>query len=238
MANPTATYGDLLNRIARRGHKNRNRTGEEADVQHWAQAGIERVENEMPWNHLRTTTSFTLVADQYNYDLPNAISRLDAESLRAGGEGSYLIYQRRPENIDSRIGPQWKDSSTDPGTPEYWCEHASELWIGPKPDADYVAANPTLYCYAWATDLYVISQIADVTDATEVNAVSLRIPLRLRELYVVAALAEGLQQEDDPDWGAMDSRYENLIVKIRGDREVVRIDTRPQVPDWAHLQSF
>jgi len=238
MANPTATYGDLLNRVARRGHKTRSRSDEEQDIQHWVTAGIERVENEMAWPHLGDDFTITLAADTYEYDLPNSIYRIDEESMRYAGEGSYLKHERRPANIDGVLGPTWRDSGTDASTPEYWCLVGQKLWIGPKPSTAFVAANPTIYGYGWKSDLYAISQISDTTDSTEVDAVSLFVPLFLRELYVMAALAEGLQQEDDPEWRAIDDKYNNIIIRIRGDQNVVRVNTRPQVPDWVYLMEF
>jgi len=227
MANPTITYGTFLDRIARRGHKTRSRADEEADVQHWAQAGIERVENEMAWDHLGDDFTITLVEDQYKYDFPDAFYKFDEESLRYAGEGSYLKHERRPANIDGILGPTWRDAATDPSTPEYWALQGPKIWIGPKPSATFVAANPTVYGYGWKSDLFAINAITDPTDSAEVNAVSLLMPAYLVELYVQAALAEGLQQEDDPDWVRIDDKFTNNIIRIRGDRNVVRVNTRP-----------
>ncbi len=238
MPNTTAKYGAILDRVAARTHKSRLRADEEADVQRWTEAGIERVENELPWNHLRGNMEITLVADTYSYAIPNGFRRPDAESLRWGGEGSYLIYKRRPENIDGAIGPQWKDTATTASQPIYWAESGPNLFIGPKPDTDFVAANPTLYGYGWQTDLYTIANLVDATDKTEVDALTLLVPLWLRELYVIAALCEGLQQEDDSDWNNMENKYEKIIVKYRGDKDVVQINTRPDINAWAQRIEF
>jgi hypothetical protein len=238
MANPTSTYKTILDRVAQRAHKIRTRADEELDVQAWTEAAIERVENELPWNYLRAELTISLVADQYLYDMPDLFRRIDAETLRYGGEGTYLKYERRPERIDGQLGPQWRDSSTSPATPLYWCEFGQQIMVGPKPSSEFIATNPTLYGYGWKSDLFAIENLADKTDKTEVDALTLMIPLWLRELFVVAALAEGLQQEDDREWADMENKYEKLIVRYRGDKDVVQINTRPDIVAWAHLRQF
>lgn len=228
----TITWGTLTDRIARRAHKNLDIDEDRDDVEYYAKAGIELVESEEAWRWLRTAYTISLVAGTYQYNWPAGMARFDVRTFRYGGLNTYLGWGRRPENIDTELSPTWRTDTSLNGTPRLFVDHGQTFWFGPTPDAAFVASNPTMYFYGWATDLYTISQLAGVDQATD-DAVSLKIPTDRAELYICAALKEGLQQEDDPDWVRFEQKFQNALGKARAFNVDVNTDEQLQQPEWA-----
>jgi hypothetical protein len=225
------TWGELKDRISRRSHKNLQRTVQSEDVEYWAKAGIEMVEQEEAWPWLRTTNTITLVADQYEYNWPAALARYDAESFRYGSSTSYLVDMGRPERMDFALGPAWRDSATTSATPEYFCAFGRNFWIGAKPGSTFVTANPTVYFYGWKSDTYTLTQ--SPTDATVLS-----IPREVADCYVVAALSTGLQQEDDPDWARLRQTHDQNMIKLRGMDESIDANKETRLPRFARHMEY
>lgn len=234
----TITWGDLLDRVARRGHKTLAVTAERDDVVEAAKEGIERVESENSWEWLRSAQTLTLAAEDYDYAWAAGIDRFDVHSFRYGGRGTNLHYLRRPENIDAELGPDWRTDTSKAGTPRYFATSGQNFWIAPMPSAAFVASYPTVYYYAWSSDLYTISQIDTTATTTAQDATSLLIPLRALSVYTHASLAALLQQEDDPDWQRFDQLAERGMAKLRGYSEAISGDSEMDLPDFAHLMDY
>lgn len=221
-----ATWGTLKDRVASRAHKVLTRTLEDTDVEQWCMGGVEMVESEEPWNHLRTAETITLVGGTYEYAWPTYLARFVTASFRYGGSGTELTYARRPEHIDTRLNPDWRTGG-DTGTPLYFVEFGTNFWIAPVPSTAFVTSNGTIYYYGWKTDLYTINEGAADDDA-------LLYPLRMVELYTVASLIAGLQQEDDPDWRQFEGYYNRLLNKYIGFDESIEVDEGIEPPDFAY----
>lgn len=233
------TWGTLTDRIARRAHKNLDNDDERADVEYYAKAGIEEVEAHEAWFWLRTAYTITLAPNDYDYNWPVGLARFDVRSFRYGaGVDSYLTYARRPENIDFELGPSWRTDSAKYGTPRWFVDYGETFWLGKVPDATFVAANPTLYFHGWCTDLYTISQIDSTATQTVQDATTLKIPINRVELYVCAALKEGLQQEDDPDWVKIENKFEKQLQRARSFNIDVNTDAHLQSPEFAKRMEF
>lgn len=230
------TWGELKNRIALRAHKKLNRTDEVGDVEYWAKAGIEAVENDEAWPWLRSANTIAIGSPDsgttYQYAWPAALSRFDSRSFHCGGSGSYLAYARRPENIDEILGPQWRTDAAQAGEPGYVVEFGRTFWLAPAPTAAFATDNPTLHYYGWSSDLATI-ELEATTDST-----TLLMPRRTVDTYVCAALKEGLQQEDDPDWRIFESKFRSQVQNLRAFNEVVAGDAELALPDFSYNMRF
>ena len=230
------TWGELKDRIALRAHKKLGRTDETNDVEYWAKAGIEAVESEDAWPWLRSANTVAIGSPDsgttYQYAWHDALTRFDARSFRYGGSGSYLAYARRPENIDEILGPHWRTDSDQVGEPKYIVEFGRTFWLAPAPSSAFATSNPTLYYYGWNSDLATI-ELTATTDST-----TLLMPRRAVDTYVCAALKEGLQQEDDPDWRIFESKFRSQIQNLRSFNEVVSGDAEVALPDFTYNMRF
>ena len=227
----TVTWGELKDRISRRAHKNLARDVQNLDVEYWAKAGIELVEQEDAWPWLRVAETLTLVTDQYEYPWPARLARFDSISFRYGGPGTYLIDLHRPERIDGELGPDWRDAAATSGSPEYYCSFGRTFWVARKPSSTFVTSNPTLHLYGWQSDLYTLTQ--SPTDAT-----ILAIPREYAEAYINAALSAGLQQEDDPDWARLRQIHDQNMIKLRSVDESISADESTRLPRFAAYMEY
>ena len=228
------TWGSLKDRIALRAHKDLTRTDELTDVEFWARAGIEAIEIDNSWSWLLSAYTVNLAADTYEYAWPTGLQRFEVESFRYGGTNSYLNYVRKAENIDTYLGPQWRDAATDSGTPEFIVDFGRNFWIAPKPTSAFVAANPTLHLYGYGTALPAIEDTGSLTNSTELS-----IPLRFSNYYVEAALVVGLQQEDDPNYSSYFQVHQQNVLKMRAfDESINVISDSPILPDFTSTMDY
>jgi len=134
---------------------------------------------------LRGAATLTLAADDYTYTTEADMHRVRKTSFRYGGKGSYLTWRDMVDEIDQELGPEWRDSGTDPGTPRLVTRQGNEIWIAPKPTLAFVTANPTLYYY------YLKNETVSPVTTT------LLLPDAYFNAAIHASLAEGLKQKDD-----------------------------------------
>lgn len=232
----TITWGNYKDRIARLSHKNLNRSVQESDVEQWGKAGIEAVEMAEAWEYLREPYAISLVAGQYRYAYPDnnelsefaPLERIDEMSLRYGAKiTQYIGWVARPEMIDrnANFGPGWRDAAGATGTIELATQGRNrELWVAKKPSTEFVADFPTLYAYGWTSDLHTIGA-GSTTDSTV-----LRIPVWAAQCYVNAAMATGLQQEDDPDWQRFRQLHRDDLQRLRARPGSVTAHKEIQMP--------
>lgn len=228
------TWGSLKDRIALRAHKDLTRTDELTDVEFWARAGIEAIETDNSWSWLLSAYTISLVADTYEYAWPEGLQRFEVESFRYGGSDSYLKYVRKAENIDTYLGPQWRDSATTGGTPDFIVDFGRNFWLAPKPTSSFVADNPTLYFYGYGTALTAVESTTTLVDTTQLS-----IPLRFANFYVESALVVGLQQEDDPNYSSYFQVHQQNLLKMRSfDESLNVISESPLVPDFTSSMRY
>lgn len=236
------TWGTLTDRVARRAHKNLDVADDLADVEYYTMAGIEAVEAEEAWRWLRTAYTITMINGTYQYAWPNGMARFDVRTFRYGGLSTYLGWARRPENIDAALTPTWRTDSSQNGTPVMFVDHAEKFWFAPTPGSSFVTSNPTMYFYGWATALYDINVAIALRDAggtqATLDATSILVPTNRSELYVCAALKEGLQQEDDPDWNRMIQKFEAQLQKARAFNVDVNTDEQLEPPLFSQDMGF
>lgn len=224
----STTFSDLKTEIARLGGLGSSDDDTDSAAA-WGKGGLRMIGRAGAWPWLRRTISVTLVADQYNYDLADIASdlwRIDTKSLRTGGFNSYLDWNII-EAIDHELGPDWKNSSTDSGTPEYACRFGTELWIAGKPSSTFVSSNPRLYGYGWRYENW--------DEDSSVNNGNLLIPDVFFEIAVEASLAYGFTEEDDPRANDCLMRARQMIrEEMMGAKLDVGADDRMFPPDWAY----
>ena len=226
------TWGEYKTRIAARSHKDLDRSDESDDVVRYAKAGIELVEAEDSWSWLYKEYTITLAGDTYAYNWPDGLEKFDANTFRYGGSGTYLSYARRVENIDNYLGPNWRDSGGTTGTPKHFSDFARQFWLAPKPSTDFVTANPTLYLYGFSSDLITAN------DADTIDSTALLIPDRCANTYVEAALAVGLQQEDDPDWKTYQQVFDANIQRLRAFDVSVASTDEVLLPEFSQYMEY
>lgn len=178
------TFASLQTRVARRGGI--DETDEATTAADWVKAGLNHISLMGAWSWLKTSltlpASGSQTAGDYSYALPTDFFRLAAKSVRYGGKETKLVY-RRIDWIDDYLGPDWKDSGSDNGTPRFITRVGNELWVAPKPSQDHLDDYPYLYGYYWRR---------------EPSSGTLYLPDEFEEAAICAALAEGWLQEDDP----------------------------------------
>ena len=230
------TWGELLDQIGRRAHLSKDKAAERGDLEAAAREGIETVEGEDAWNWQRSAQTLTLAANTYEYAWPDALVRFEALSFHYGGSG--LRYVRRPENIDEKLGANWRTDSSRAGTPRYFAEFGRAFWLGPTPSAAFVAANPTVHYWGYVSDLETVDGIDDTATFDQQDATELLLPRRALSCCVQAALPAILHQTDDTDWARMDQRFQRTLQRLRGYNEAVRSEAYLERPDFGRSMRF
>lgn len=223
-----STFTDLETEIARYGGMGSD-TLDTASVTAWAKGGLRMIERAAPFPWYETALSWSLVADQYAYelyDIDAAVWRMDTRSFRYGGETEKLRWGV-VRSIDAALGPSWRDAATASGTPQYICRMGTQLWVAGKPSAAFVASNPTVYAYGWRHDNY--------DEDVSVNGGRLLLPDAYFEVAVECALAYGYHEEDDPRAETFLSRFRQVhYPEMLGTLDVGAND-QMRAPRWASI---
>ena len=178
-------------------------TDEATNAARFTKAGLRAISRAGAWEWLHTyySTGITTVAGTYAYALPTDLYRIDTRSIRTGGRNSFLGW-RRQGWIDDQLGPDWKDSGSDNGTPQYATRVGNNLWVATKPSQTWVSSNALIYFYYW------LSEPASGT---------LYLPDSYVDVAVQAALCYAYLAEDDPRADSMLNRWQNVYLpELRG----------------------
>ena len=127
-----------------------------ADVLRWVKMAIRYVQDAGDWQAhkaawtLTAATSPALTAGTYEYamrTLKSDFRKIVADSVRYANQP--LSWKSTIEELDRSItnGPSWKDSATANGTPRYATLMGNNLILAPKPSADFITTNATVYGY-------------------------------------------------------------------------------------------
>lgn len=208
------TIGQLNEAIAGPAHKDLAYSTDQDAVSRWRNLACSMVEGADFWWWLRnpTVSAITLVADTYAYSLAADFSRLDGASLYyANSPTARLVCVEDPAVMDRELGPVGFD---DGGSPSMCAVVGDKLWTRLKPNATFVADNPTLYYLYFRTILPTYLWEAAKTaanDATETRAPTWTLPY-----LVSASMAFSLQEEDDNAFQAkVRDWYANDLVQMR-----------------------
>lgn len=194
-------------------------TDEATNAARFTKAGLRAISRAGAWEWLRThySTGIVPVAGTYSYSLPSDLYRLDTRSIRTGGINSYLSW-RKANWIDEYLGPDWKDSAADNGTPQYATRVGNNLWIARKPDSTWAAANTKIYFYYWMT---------------EVSTGTLMLPDEYVDIAVQAALAYAYLSEDDSRSESQLAKWNNFYLpELRGTKLDMNFEDQMNSPDW------
>ena len=225
-------WGTLKASVARRCHKVLSRTEDEADVIDYCRMAMDRIEaleGYAPWWAERPAT-LTITALDYDLTLPSDFLKLKGNSIEYGR--GRKLHPLAIEFINARV-PNWRDSTVG-GSPKYFVVMGSatstdegELWICPKPSSGFATNYSEIEYQYIRTDRH--HSLGDDTDDAE----ELYIPKQYSPIVIHAALAEGLQQEDDPDWERFDRMFEGRDkFKIIGADVMGEIDEEIAGPEY------
>ena len=189
--------------VAARGHKDVSTAGTDDDthVNYWLRQAIRYVQQVNDWPCHKTIFSITLTADDYDYDLTTLLTRfrkIDGSSVRSNKR--FYAWVDEIEEIDAQLGPAWKDSASGGGTPQFASLMGQQLILAQKPDAAFVASNPTVDGY------YFMGE--DVTSASWLTT-ELKLYEDFFDDIIEMALIYGLQQEDDSEFRSQMSYWVN-----------------------------
>lgn len=196
-------------------------TSEQTAADRWTNGGLRMISRAAPWEWLHAYTSFNLTANDYDYPfstIASTLFRIDIRSVRYGDATQYLKWGNI-QAIDEALGPDWRDSSANAGTPQYVTRVGNELWVADMPSAAFIADNPTVYFAYWRH---------------EVSTGTLYLPDEFYEIAVDASLAYGFTQEDDPRGDPMMTRWRLIhLPEMRGTR--LDIGARDQMANPRHF---
>ena len=181
----------------------------------------------------RNEFTLTLTAEDYHYLYTDAVwtaaaltrpLRLDGNSIRYGGTN--LLWRPTIQRLDEELGgPDWKDSATSGGTPQYVTEMRQGLVLGAKPGSSFVTGNPTLrgYCYR-GEDLSTVGY----------EATDLMMYDDFQEHLINLACVFAFQQVDDTEYRTqLDFWLNRDLVEMRG-YDHGPVDDEPiPAPEWA-----
>lgn len=214
MALNQVTRGQLNAAIAAAAHKDLSNTDDQEDVTRYRQQGLAVLEAVEPWYFLRTTKEQALTAAQADYDLPTDFGRIAGDSMFYGGNNPITFFEQSQE-IDRRIGPNWKLSSHAGGEVRFATIRGKKLWLAYKPNAAFVSANSQIvYDYYMAID--PSNSWADAgtlaADTTELNMPTWVLPFAVQAAQMFAS-----PQEDDTNFGAHVANFRNwFLPEMRG----------------------
>lgn len=194
-------------------------TDEATNAARFTKAGLRAISRAGAWEWLRAHygTGITTVPGTYAYSLPSDLYRIDTRSIRTGGINSYLQW-RKANWLDEYLGPDWKDSGADNGTPQYATRVGSSLWIARKPDSTWAAANTKIYFYYWRS---------------EPSSGTLYLPDDLADVAVQAALTYGYLAEDDGRAESQLAKWNNFYLpELRGSKLDMNFEDQMYSPDW------
>lgn len=215
-----ATFTELSQEVARIGGL--EYANESASSDAWAKAGLRAIARAGAWPWLKASFELSLVADQYAYnfsDIASDLFRLNTRTIRYGGPNSFLRWVDE-DTVDADLGPAWKDSGTDGGTPKYVFRFGNQLWLAKKPSAEFVASNAKIYGYYWREENF---------------SGTLYLPDPFFECAVVASLAHGWAEEDDPRCEQYKGIWRNdSLPQMYGTTLDVGARDRMDPPTWAH----
>ena len=156
-----------------------------------------------------------MTAGTYEYSLASDLFRIDTKSIRTGGRSTVLSW-RTQRWIDEYLEPDWKDSDSVNGTPQYATRFGTKLWLARKPDTTY-AANTIKYLY-WRSD---------------VSTGALYLPDDFLDVAVQAALAYWYLAEDDPRSESQLAKWNNFYLpELRGSKLDMNFEDQMYSPDW------
>lgn len=227
----TITRGQLNDAIADQAQVDLDVDGDALAVSRWRMMGLALMENAQDWWFLKTYAEITLSVS-LTFDLPAGFQKIAGNSLFFSNNRP-VVFVEDPEEIDRNLGPEWKLSSHAGGSVEMATILGSSLYLAFKPNAAFVAANPTLgYYYYKAIDPGTLAQqVAAATDA-DTDTTALNLPTNLLPYALRAALIYGMQREDDTTLAMQIQEFKNDVVQMRGldhavfDREPIK---RPQI---------
>ena len=214
------TFAEVQSEVQRVGGLDSSIAADTTSGAAWTAMGLRAIVRAAPWSWLRRTIEITLVGDTYEYafsDFASDLFRLDAKSIRYGGKDDYLEWGAI-ESVDDVLGPDWKDSGTDAGTPEYVTRFGNNIWVAKKPSDDFVASYPILYGYGWRN---------------EPSSGELYLPDPYFEVAVEASLAYGWYEEDDPRaQEKLAHLHRVLLPEMMGAQLDINAGDRLQEPAW------
>lgn len=193
------TRVNLRTAVALQAHKDLGTSEDQGEVDTWIRLALARLVWAGDWWWLMAHKELALVADQINYDLPAGFMRIQGDSLFYGDTGVVRL-ERGPEIIDRKLGPSWKRSSGQAGTPLYatlmgaadTTETSAELWLAPKPSAAFVAANAILDYY-WYRSMDPVRVAGGALADDDI----LLVPGWMEPFAVRASMVFSLQEQDD-----------------------------------------
>lgn len=191
-------------------------TDEATNAARFTKAGLRAIERAGAWEWLHAEgTAITLTAGTYSYSLASDLFRIDTRSIRTGGRSTILSW-RKQAWLDEYLEPDWKDSATANGTPQYATRVGNSLWIARKPDSTY-AANTIKYLY-WRSD---------------VSSGTLYLPDPYVDIAVQAALIYSYLAEDDVRAESQLAKWNNFYLQeLRGAKLDMHFEDQLYSPDW------
>ena len=199
-------------------------TSESVTSDRWAKGGLRMINRSGAYEWLHAYTSFSWVADQYNYPFSTIASdlfRIDTKSIRFGGSDSFLSWGHI-NRIDDILGVSWKDGA-GLGTPLYATRVGNSLWVATVPDAAFVSDYPSVFFY---------------TSPTENYTGEIYLPEEFYDIAIDAALAFGFTQENDPRSREFQDRFRvTHIPAMFGAKMDIGNRDRLQTPEWMSVHS-
>lgn len=191
-------------------------TDEATNAARATKAGLRAISRAGAWEWLHAVGSpITLTAGTYEYSLASDIFRIDTKSIRTGGRNTVLTW-RTQKWLDEYLEPDWKDSGSDNGTPQYATRFGTKLWLARKPDSSF-AANTCKYIY-WRS---------------EPSSGNLYLPEEFTDVAVQAALAYWWLAEDDNRAESQLSKWNNFYLpELRGSKLDMNFEDQMYSPDW------
>ena len=175
---------------------------------------------------LSSSTTPALTAGTYAYAMRTLLSdfrKPQSDSIRYGN--TLLEWVDQIEEIDRRLGPQWKDSSASNGTPRYVTMLNNNLILAGKPSSSFVSNEVKGYYYA--------REALSTSDSATWLTTDLMLYEDLFFFVVELSLVFLLQQEDDSNFTALLQVWEQKhLVELRGYDESPHSDERLEAPLW------